>query len=96
MSKIRTCICCGKTYSYCPSCDNGPSWKMLYDTEKCKDIMNIVSGYNMKIISKNQTIESLNKLNIDNNATYNENVATTLKELSQIPVEKSKKRRKKR
>ena len=96
MSKIRTCTCCGKTYSYCPSCGNGPSWKMLYDTETCKDIMNIVSGYNMNLISKNQATESLQKINIGNIATYNDNVAKTLIELSETPVEKPKKRRRKR
>lgn len=54
MSKIKTCIVCGKKYEYCRHCDkNGKNekWKTNYCSENCKDVFDIISKYANKHIS---------------------------------------------
>lgn len=54
MSKIKTCVVCGKKYEYCGHCDkNGQNhrWKINYCSENCKDIFDIISKYANKHIS---------------------------------------------
>ena len=96
MSKVRTCCVCGKSYKYCPTCSHDPTWKMLYDSEKCKEISNVVSAYNMGILSKDKATTKLNDLQIDTTAKFAENIAKVLIELSDVPVEKPKRKRRKK
>lgn len=58
MSKQRTCIFCGKEYQYCPNCkdySSYPTWMFNFDTEKCRDLYNVMGGYNIGI----RTIEDV-------------------------------------
>lgn len=96
MSKVRTCCVCGKQYKYCPTCSKDPSWKMLYDTEECMEIANIVSAYNMHTVSKEKAIESLQQINIGDVASYKEGIATTLIALFEPQANKPKRRRRKK
>lgn len=40
----RTCICCGRSYEFCPACggEKSPSWRRIYDTEECMKIGQIM------------------------------------------------------
>lgn len=96
MSKIRQCICCGQTYSYCPNCSHDPAWKLLYDTEQCREVSNIVSAYNMRTISKDKARDAIVKLNILNINRYKADIANVLKELTKVPQEKPKRKRRKK
>lgn len=51
----RTCVFCGKTYSFCPSCPkdaNKPKYLFCFCTEKCKIGFQTLSDYGHKLISK--------------------------------------------
>ena len=100
MSKVRSCSVCGKQYKYCPTCSKDPSWKMLYDTEKCMEIANIVSAYNMKVMSKDSAMISLQQVGVEDPAKYKSGISTTLIDILQTtveaPAEKPKKRRRKK
>lgn len=93
MSKVRKCICCGKSYEYCPTCSRDPLWKSLYDSENCKEIVNIVSAYNMKRIDKAKAIERLKAVKISDVNVYNDDISKVLTELN---TPKPKRRRKKK
>lgn len=64
----KTCILCGKVYSYCSNCaefDHLPRWMECYCSENCRDIFNALSAYNMKTKSKTDIINILNSCNIE-------------------------------
>lgn len=54
MAVLRKCVCCGKEYEYCPNCgkNSKPAWMVTFCGEDCKELFNIVSAYNMKLVSK--------------------------------------------
>lgn len=73
MSKIKTCIVCGKKYEYCGHCDKGGQenrWKTNYCSENCRDIFNIISKYVNHHISiddaKQELVEKDLGINIKN------------------------------
>lgn len=85
MSHIRKCICCGVEYEYCPNCNSDsryPKWMVSYDTESCKDVFNVVSGYNMGIISADSVKGVLNKYSITDYSKYKDSIAKVLKEIT--------------
>lgn len=62
MSKIKTCIVCGKKYEYCGHCDKGGQetrWKVNYCSENCRDIFDIISKYANNHISIDEAKEKL-------------------------------------
>lgn len=71
----KTCILCGKKYSYCSGCsefDHLPRWMGCYCSENCKDVFNILSGYNMKHKTKEEAKALLEKCDLTKTDTYNE------------------------
>ena len=71
----KTCILCGKKYSYCSGCaefDHLPRWMECYCSENCKDIFNILSGYNMKHKTKEEAKSLLEKCDLTMTDTYSE------------------------
>lgn len=102
MSKIKTCIVCGKKYEYCGHCDKSGQenrWKTNYCSENCRDIFNIVSKYVNKHISVDDAKKGLVELDLgvitkDNILKYcNEIISyTEPKDKDELPksVEESK------
>ena len=45
----RTCIICGKNYTYCPVCNSGdankPTWHFIFDGQHCHDIYEVCTQY---------------------------------------------------
>ena len=79
---FRKCICCGKQYEYCNHCGkNQEPWKNLYDSRECKEIMNIVSAYNVGRVDAEKVKEVLDKYHVTDYANYTEDVSKTLLEL---------------
>lgn len=67
MSRIKTCIVCGKKYEYCGHCDKSGQenrWKTNYCSENCRDIFNIVSKYVNKHISVDDAKKGLVELDL--------------------------------
>lgn len=96
MSKVRSCCVCGKQYEYCPTCNHDPSWKMLYDTETCKEIMNIISGYNMNIISKDAAKSKIDDLHVNSFSDFKKEIASVLQDICAISNSRPKRKRKKK
>ena len=79
MASTRKCLCCQRTYEYCPSCGNSNQpWKFNFDTEDCKEIFNVVSGYNMGIMGLDKIEEVIKKYNITDFSKYKEDVRNLL------------------
>ena len=71
MSKIKTCIVCGKKYEYCGHCDKGGQenrWKTNYCSENCRDIFNVISRYVNNHISKEDARNELIDKDLNINA----------------------------
>lgn len=86
---MRTCISCGKTYEYCPSCAefaSEPKWKALFHDENCMNVFHAVSDYLIGEIQKEDAIKILKECDISNPGKYSAKIQSTLAEL--FPVEK--------
>ena len=79
---FRTCICCGKQYEYCNHCGKAQEpWKNLYDTLACKEIMNIVSAYNVGRANADKVKAVLDKYNVTDYTKYSEDISKVLLQL---------------
>lgn len=93
MAYERQCICCGKTYQYCPHCgsfSNHPKWMFNYDTESCNELFNIISAYNMKVVGKDEVLTVVKKYNITDFAKYKPSIKKVLAELCSAPAQVEK------
>ena len=80
----RICKTCGKAYYYCPSCTKSlisPQWMLMWDTENCKNIFEIVSNYAQGIISKDVARKQLEKCDLKNRYSFKENIRKLLDEI---------------
>ena len=82
MGVKRKCICCGKTYDYCPNCDKGNNklWMVTFDTELCKELFNEVSLYNVKRASKEDVQAFVARKGITNFSAFEEPIRKVLEE----------------
>jgi len=91
MSKERICRACLKSYRYCPNCGEYakfPRWMNDFDTDVCHEIFNVISGYNMGIMTKENVKNIVDKYEIKDFSIFKESIANKLKEL--FPVEEVK------
>ena len=89
MSKTRTCIACQNSYQYCPHCGDYaryPKWMNEFDTEACKELFNVISGYNMGLFKKDDVKKVVDKYEIKDFSVYKESIANKLNELFSEPV----------
>lgn len=80
----RTCIICGKEYSYCPHCGNGnkgETWRYLYDTEKCMEIFNVLSRYQFKHVNKDEAKSQLKDLKISKDMVFTDEIQKQINEI---------------
>lgn len=96
MAKNRICLTCGAEYQYCPNCSGAkdvPAWKTEFDEESCKDIFNVISGYNMNIIPAKDVVAVLKKYNITDTSKYKKSIRTKLNEaIETVEATKSEER----
>ena len=80
----RICLCCGKSYDYCPNCGKNSStpWMFNYDTEACKEIFNAVSGYNMGIVNEEGVKKVLDKFSVTNIENYKDSIKEVLRKIT--------------
>lgn len=83
MAKKRICACCGKEYEYCPTCgkDRAKPWLAVTDTLECKEVLNIISAYNMGLVKKYDVKKVLNKYNVTDFSKYKKSISDRLNEL---------------
>lgn len=88
--KDRICLCCGKTYQYCPSCkgyDPEKTWMFLVHDEKCLDVYNIWQQYRGKEIDKDTAAKALKALDVTEILKSGSPVVPVLKEILDIKDE---------
>lgn len=91
--RTRECYLCGTKYEYCPTCSQDkmkPSWMTEFHTANCKEIFNICTRFNMKMMSKEEAKEALEKCDLTNKSSFKSYVQ---KDLENIFVEEQKPRR---
>ena len=76
-SKKHERICrCGKTYLYCPVCDeyqHMPYWSLVYCSENCKNIDGVLSDWGSHMISSEEAAKKLAALDTSRMEYWNEN-----------------------
>ena len=92
MRDERTCIVCGKKYSYCPHCKSNQAseqWRYLFHDEKCMDIANTLYAYRGSEITKDEARKRMekNSPNIDDALKYNSLTANSIKDIFGIKEE---------
>lgn len=77
----RKCLACGKEYDFCPRCEAGKEtpWMTTFDCVECREIFNVVSGYNMGILTLNDVQNTLKKLHIEDVTVYRDEIKDVLK-----------------
>lgn len=83
-TKNRICICCGKSFYFCNKCDassKNTGISMVFDTQECKELSNVISGYlmNKNTVADIKTV--LEKYNVTDYSKYKQSVKDILNEL---------------
>lgn len=81
MAKERNCIFCGKSYVYCPNCkeySSNPKWMFNFDSEKCHDLYDAISGYNIGVKTKEDVKLVLDKYSITDYSEFSEKLQRKL------------------
>lgn len=85
MGKLnRTCIICGKRYSYCNNCQRDsvkPTWYAIFDTERCHAIYEICTNYRDGIITIENAKERLSKFDLSDLENFAEATKNQIKEI---------------
>ena len=80
----KTCICCGKSYRYCPNCaeyEHLEKWHNLYDNENCKRLFDITSDYYAKKISSTEAKEKFEECDLSYSDKLNKSILAAMKEV---------------
>lgn len=86
----RTCAICSKIYTYCPSCsefDALPRWMVMFDKKNCLEMFDLVCCYREGQLSKEQALERLEKLSLEDFDKYSEKVQGILNEILEAKSE---------
>ena len=81
----RTCIICGKDYSFCPVCNSGdvnkPTWYFIFDGQNCHDIYEVCTQYRDGEIDAKVAYEKISKLDISNMKDFYEATRIQIEEI---------------
>ena len=69
----RECYLCGRDYQYCPTCAQDkmkPAWMSEFHSENCKNIFDICTRFNMKLMSKSEAQDALNTCDLSNKTNF--------------------------
>lgn len=98
MKYPKKCLCCGTTYSYCNNCWDYrglPTWMNSFHDENCKDIFQICTDYNFKLLTKEQAKEALSKCDLSGRDHFAAGVQRDLKAIlgEEKPAEEQNKKK---
>lgn len=77
----RTCVCCGKTYTYCPNCGKDaakPVWMNTFHDENCKTIFYAITDYLAGSLNKTEAKKILSKCTINRTTRFKGNISETI------------------
>lgn len=69
----RECYLCGRDYQYCGGCSQDrmkPAWMSEFHSESCKNIFDICTRFNMKLMSKTEAQEALKACDLSNRENF--------------------------
>lgn len=87
---LRTCICCGKEYEYCPRCgkyDQYPRWMTNFHDANCREIFQTTIEYMSHNITDDQARTRLDKCDLSNKVTFDSTVQRMIDTLYPPKVE---------
>lgn len=94
--RTRECLLCGTKYEYCPSCSQDkmkPTWMAEFHNENCKNIFDICTRFNIKLIDKFEAKTALSNCDLSGKKSFKSYVQ---RDLENIFAEEPKPRRSKR
>ena len=83
----RECYLCGQAYQYCPTCFQDkmkPAWMSEFHSENCKNIFDICTRFNMKLLTKVEANSAIEKCNLSNKLNFRPSVQNTLSNLLKV------------
>ena len=81
---MRECLCCGKSYKYCPNCgkdEKKPLWYDSFCSENCKDIFDITTEYYFGHITKDKAKEGFSKCDLSKLESFRDSVIRDVKKI---------------
>ena len=93
-SKLRTCVCCGEKYSFCPRCPQDadkPLYYFSFCSNNCHDIYEITSRFENGQITANEAKNKLDKLNLSNLNNYGESYKLSIDKIFTSVIEQNDK-----
>lgn len=101
MSKkeLRTCVLCGKTYSFCPACNPEdrlkPTWYFCWCSDNCHEIDEVTSAFEDGRMTYIEAKAKLEKLDLSRKEyfgeSYKNSIATIMKAKAQVIKKENKK-----
>lgn len=82
--RSRECYLCGSKYEYCPSCSqdkNKPTWMAEFHSESCKNVFDICTRFNMKLLTKAEAKTALEKCDLSNKKSFKDYVQRDLRNI---------------
>lgn len=82
--KTRSCIVCGKEYTYCNNCREHaslPAWMAIYHDENCKNIMSIATEYMAGNLTKIEAKNKLDDCNLKDKRNFKESVIKAINDI---------------
>lgn len=83
----RICYMCGKKYEYCPTCVEFlgmPKFMTTFHDENCRNVFQICTDYNMKLITKEEAKEKLSKCDLAQKDKFLPDAIATIDEIMGI------------
>ena len=72
---VKICRICEKEYKYCPSCDKKlPTWHVMFESENCKTIFDILTEYNFGKLTKAEAAAKLSECNLSEKETFRQKI----------------------
>lgn len=75
--RTRECYLCSTKYEYCPTCSQDkmkPTWMAEFHDENCKNIFDICTRFNMKLMDKTEAKKALSACDLSNKSKFKDYV----------------------
>lgn len=82
--RTRECYLCGTKYEYCPTCTQDkakPAFMSEFHSENCKNIFDICTRFNMKLMSKKEAQEAILNCDLSNQNNFKSYVQHDISEI---------------
>lgn len=96
--KLRRCAVCGAEYRFCPKCNEDkdkPLYHYTFCSKNCRDIYSVISSFEDKEISAEETLEQLMELDLSRIDSFNDSYKDSLERIYNSAVPKKSKKKKK-